>query len=123
LDFQILDELNSPAKVVGKFLKTWRDRKSTRLQCIDTAPAASSVEGRDLAGVALTVSKRLIAVQKIKSVLNIEAGLEMMALAMTICSEVWIFEKYSRHADFFNLQKNKGVFPESSMGLNEVLKR
>lgn len=93
---------------MAKFLKTWRDRKSTRLQCIDTAPAASSVEGRDLASVALTVSKRLIEVHKFKNVLNIEAGLEMMALAMTICSEVWSFGNYLRHTYFLIFKRTKG---------------
>lgn len=49
------------------------------------------MDRQDPAGVALTLSKRLIDVFNVKRVLNIEAGLEMIALAMAICSEVGIF--------------------------------
>jgi hypothetical protein len=49
---------------------------------------SSSSDGKDPAGVALTLSKRLITVVKAKSILNVWAGLEMIALAMAISSEV-----------------------------------
>ena len=66
-----------------------------RTQYSKISPTSSTVEGQDLAGVALTLSRRLIAVVKVKKIVNIEAGLEMIALAMAICSEVGIFfEKY-----------------------------
>jgi hypothetical protein len=48
----------------------------------------SSMVQADAAEVALTLSKRLIAILKVKKVMNVEAGLEMIALALTISSEV-----------------------------------
>jgi hypothetical protein len=38
--------------------------------------------------VSLALSRRLLAGVKVKSVVNIESGLDMIALAMSICSEV-----------------------------------
>jgi hypothetical protein len=73
--------------VLEKFLKTWREREKTRAQYSSKAPHSLS-DGKDPAGVALALSRRLITVGKAKSVLNIEAGLEMIALAMAISSEV-----------------------------------
>jgi hypothetical protein len=40
------------------------------------------------ANIALALSRRLVAVVKVKQIVNIEAGLEMMALALTISSQV-----------------------------------
>ena len=40
----------------------------------------------------MTLSRRLISVVKIKNIFNIEAGLEMIALAMAISSEVQNYE-------------------------------
>jgi hypothetical protein len=95
---------------VQKFLKTWRDSKATKARYTETPPAPSSVEGRDLVGVALTVSKRLISVQRLKNILNIEAGLEMIALAMIICSEVCNFDIHLIHSDRFLFTRIKGFF-------------
>jgi hypothetical protein len=36
----------------------------------------------------LTISRRLITAAKVKNILQIEAGMEMMALALSISSEV-----------------------------------
>lgn len=47
-----------------------------------------SNDGQEPAPVTLTLSRRLIAVAKFKKVLNIEAGLEMLALGISIASEV-----------------------------------
>ena len=60
------------------------------------AHTPSTDEGQDAAGIALSLSRRLIAVVKVKNILNIETGLEMIALAMAISSEVCIssFPKY-----------------------------
>ena len=70
-------------------MKTWGDREKSRAQYAFTAQQQlASNEGQEPAGVALTLSRRLIAVVKVKKILNVEAGLEMMALAMTIASEV-----------------------------------
>jgi len=89
-NFQILDELNPPTKLLGKFLRTWGDREKKISQYSTTAPAPPSVHKQDPADVALALSRRLIAVVKVKSILNIETGLEMIALAMAISSEVRI---------------------------------
>lgn len=84
---QLLDDLNPPTKIVGRFLKTWRDRHQYRSQYSQT-PSLSNKALEDAAGHALTLSRRLIGIFKLKRILNIEAGLEMIALAMTISSEV-----------------------------------
>jgi len=81
-----LDDLNPPTKVLEIFLKTWGEREKTRTQYSSNGPSSS--DGKDPAGVALTLSKRLMTVAKSKNILNIEAGLEMIALAMAISSEV-----------------------------------
>jgi len=88
VNYQILDELNPPTKVIGKFLKTWRLREEARAEYSHTATTPLTLDGGDVAGVALTLSKRLIAVVKVKDVLHIEAGLDMIALVMAISTEV-----------------------------------
>lgn len=53
---------------------------------------SSSVEGPDPASVVLSLSRRLIDFNKVKNILNIEAGLEMVALAMAITAEVFVIQ-------------------------------
>ena len=53
-----------------------------------TSPMPSYVNGQNPANITLTLSRRLIAVVRVKNILHIEAGLEMIALAMAISSEV-----------------------------------
>lgn len=80
--------MNPPTKIVRKFLKTWGDRDQTRSQYSVSGQLSGSTNGEeDAAGVALTLSRRLIEIMKVKKILNIEAGLEMMALGVTISSE------------------------------------
>ena len=50
--------------------------------------SSSPCQVKDRAGVALAISSRLINVVKGRNIHNIEAGLEMIALAMVISSEV-----------------------------------
>lgn len=85
-----MDELNPPIKLLGRFLKTWGEREKILAQYSTTAPTSSSLDGQDAAGVALALSRRLIAVVKVKDIVNVETGLEMIALGMAICSEVCI---------------------------------
>lgn len=87
VDYQILEELNPPTKVLGKFLRIWGDREASRLNYTRTAQTSSTMELGNTAEVALNLSKRLIAVVKVRNVLNIEAGLEMIALAIAISTE------------------------------------
>jgi hypothetical protein len=87
-DFKMLDEVNPPTKVVGKFLRAWVDRGRATQQCLKTTLIPMAGEVQDPAGIALSLSRRLIAVVKLRNILNIEAGLEMIALAMMISSEV-----------------------------------
>lgn len=84
----MLEELNPPTKVIRKFLKAWRDSEVMRSHNSHKDQSPPSVDGPDPAGIALSVSKRLIALFKKKRVLNIAAGLEMIAFGMTICSMV-----------------------------------
>jgi hypothetical protein len=83
----LLDDLNPPTKVLEKFLKTWGDRERTKLQYFGNGPTESS-DWKDPAAITLTLSRMLITVVRAKNVLNIEGGLEMIALAMAISSEV-----------------------------------
>src|ERR1700675_1641870 len=59
--FQILDEINPPTKLLGKFLRTWEEREKKIAQYSIIAPPSSSVDGQEPADVALALSKRLIA--------------------------------------------------------------
>ena len=68
-------------------MKTWGNRENTRTKYSQIAVASSS-DGQDAAGIALTLSRRLITVVNVKNIHHIEAGLEMIALAMAISSEV-----------------------------------
>jgi hypothetical protein len=86
-DLQLLDDLNPPTKVLEKFLKTWGGRETTKQRYFGDGPTKSS-DWKDPATITLTLSRMLITVVKAKNVLNIEAGLEMIALAMAISSEV-----------------------------------
>lgn len=86
--FQILEELNPPTKVVAKYLRTWRDREKNRFEYSKMGPSSSISDGAHPADVALTLSRRLVSVVRVKNMLHIEAGLEMIALAMAISSEV-----------------------------------
>jgi hypothetical protein len=74
--------------LLGRFLRTWAARETTKTEYFQTNLIPSTIDGQRNASVTLTLSKRLIAVSKIKDVLHIEAGLEMIALAMAISSEV-----------------------------------
>ena len=86
--FQILDEVNPPTKVIDRFLRTWGDRHKQRLTYAKTSTAVPTVAGKKPTEITLTLSKSLIAVVKVRNVLHIEAGLEMIALAMAISSNV-----------------------------------
>jgi hypothetical protein len=104
-------------------MKTWRDRESTRAHYSQKGANPLSVDGQDPAGIALTVSKRLIAIFKSKRLLNIEAGLEMMALGLIICSMVCNFDIYLDHLVLFCRHKNGGRLPESPGDVKNVLSR
>lgn len=83
----MLEDLNPPTKVLEKFLKTWGDREKTKVQYFGNGLTDSS-DWKDPASITLTLSRFLITVVGAKNVLNIEAGLEMIALGMAISSEV-----------------------------------
>ena len=65
----------------------WLDREKDKAQYAATAQTQCYVDRKDTAELALTLSKRLIAVVKVKNFFHVEAGLEMIALAMSISSE------------------------------------
>lgn len=88
MNFQILDDLNPPTKLLGRFIRTWGDHEKTRAQFSQRDPTSSTLDAGDATEIALSLSRRLIAVSKVKSILHIESGLEMVALAMVISAEV-----------------------------------
>jgi hypothetical protein len=108
---------------LGNFLKIWGDRKNARAHYSSLGSTTLSVDGKDPAGVALILLRRLIATGKMKKILNIESGLEMIAAGMAICSEVGFFILYLKHSDLFFLNKNKGVFPEMPEDVEKTLRR
>jgi hypothetical protein len=79
--------LNPPTKFLAKFLKTWGDREKAMAQFINKSPTLL-VNGQDTAGIALSLSRHLIAAIEVKNIVRIETGLEMIALAIAISSEV-----------------------------------
>lgn len=81
-----MEELSPPTKVVVKFLRTWADRDKTMLDYSHSSSGSTSLDGQ--AKIALSLSRRLNHVLKVKKLLAIESGLEMIALAMIISSEV-----------------------------------
>jgi len=90
-DLKILEGINPPTKVLERFLKTWGEREKTRAQYSTETAHLSSYNEKDPAGVTLALSRRLITVFKARNILNIEAGMDMVALAMAISSEVRLF--------------------------------
>jgi len=85
--------------VLEKFLKIWGEREKTTAQFSSNAPLLLS-DGKDPAGIALTLSRRLITVVKTKNIINIEAGLEMIAIGMAISSEVHNLGNIFNNIDF-----------------------
>ena len=70
------------------------------------------------------MSRRLVAVHKAKTILNIEGGLTMAAFALTICSEVYNLDiDYFTHSYLSYFHKNDGMFPDTIVDLNTVLVR
>lgn len=84
---QILDEVNPPTKIIDKFLRTWGDRLKQRSIYAKTSSTPAVDQDKPLE-ITLILSRSLIAVVKVRNVLHIEAGLEMIALAMAISSKV-----------------------------------
>lgn len=80
----------------------WQNREKAADNYLNNAGPIQRYNGkRDPALVALTISKRLIALVKFRNVFNIEAALEMIALAMSISSEVVYFIFIFKLADWF----------------------
>jgi hypothetical protein len=122
VDDQILDELNPPTKVLGKILKTWGEREESRTHYAHTGLTSSVMELGNTAEVALNLSKRLIAVVKVRNMINIETGLEMLALAIAISTEVRNTVVFYICSSIFFTQNN-GMFPEMVSDLKDVLSR
>jgi hypothetical protein len=94
-------------------MKTWEGRAKTLSDgryC--HAKVTSLQHGSDPAGIALTFSKRMVSIMKYKKIVNIEASLEMMALAMTICSEVHLFHTNLNYSTNFLLTRILACFPK-----------
>jgi hypothetical protein len=70
----------------------------------------------------LTITRRLIDGVKVKNIVNIELGLEMIALAMAISSEVCNIGSFKK-IKLIWLRKNDGVFPEMPAGVGTILRR
>lgn len=121
--FQLIKELNPPTKLTRKFLKTWGGRQRNRTLYSEITDTPSSANQLDSVGVALHLSKRLVASAKLRSILNIETGLEMVALAVIICSEVG--DIYILLTIFIRIamSKNNGVFPEAAVEVKNILER
>jgi hypothetical protein len=86
--FKILEELTPPTKIIRKFMQTWVDRDKNRSVYEKMSSTTPTGEGDKPIEITLSLSRQLIAVVKVKKILHIEAGLEMIALAMAISSKV-----------------------------------
>ena len=106
--------------MLDRFLKTWAERENTMTQYSSEVTHLSS-DSKDTAGVVLSLSRRLITVVKARNIVNIEAGLEMVALAMAISSEVCGYGLLK--IILISLPKNNGVFPELAVDVKNVLTR
>ena len=82
-------------------MKVWAARKNKN-QFYHNNTSTSTLDETDPVGVALTLSRRMVSILKEKRIINIEANLEMIALGMTICSEVRLFYIYLNHLIFFS---------------------
>lgn len=107
--------------MLEKFLKTWGERGLTRAQYSIEATHPPPY-GKDPADATLALSRRLITVVKAKNILSIEAGMEMIALAMAISSEV-CDDSIVFTTELISLWKNNGVFPEQATDVKSVLRR
>ena len=79
----------------------------------------SYVNGQNPADITLTLSRRLITVVRVKNILHIEAGLEMIALAMAISSEV-IYLKIIGVNDIHPRIRTMGFFPEMACDVRNI---
>jgi hypothetical protein len=77
-------------------MKTWATRKNKSQYYRNNTPASSS-DGMDPIGVALTLSRRMLSILKEKRIINIQAHLEMIALGITMCSEVRFISHVFNH--------------------------
>jgi hypothetical protein len=94
---------------LGTFLKTWRDSQTTRAQYSETVPTPSSVNGQDHADIVLGISRRLMHVVKVRNIVHIEAGMQMMALALSISSEVCNVDSF-KVMNFYLFLRTTGCF-------------
>lgn len=101
LEFQILNDLNPPTKLLKNFLKTWGEREKTWAQYSHSSSISLSDHGLDPASVALNLSKRLLNVGKVKKIVRIEAGLEMIAFGVAISSAVHNIDFFESHLILF----------------------
>ena len=108
--------------MLERFLKTWGEREKTRAQYSSEATQLSS-DGSDTAGIALALSRRLITVEKTKNIVQIEAGMEMIALAIAISSEVCDVAIFEKKNELTFLLKNNGMFPEMPSDVKSILRR
>ena len=75
--------------MLEKFLKTWGEREKTRAQYSSDSTQTSSVgKSSDGRNPSLDLAREFITMVKAKNIVNIEAGMEMIALGMAISSEV-----------------------------------
>jgi len=94
---------------LGTFLKTWRDSQTTRAQYSETVPTPSPVNGQDNGDIVLGISRRLIDVVKVRNIVHIEAGMQMMALALSISSEVCNVDSF-KVMNFYLFLRTAGCF-------------
>jgi hypothetical protein len=80
----------------------------TGSQYSETVSGPSSVNGPDHPNILLAISRRLIVATKLKNILYIETAMEMMALAISISSEVCDVAN-SEYFHLISLLEQRGV--------------
>ena len=83
---QFLTDLSPPTRLLNNFCVAWDGRQNVGWEF--ESGKGKGKAPQDSASTALALSARLIRKKKTKALMNMTSGLEMLALAITICSEV-----------------------------------
>jgi hypothetical protein len=110
--------------LVGKFLRTWGEREKQKAQFSSISSATpSNIKKEQSSLVALNLSRRLTNGTKVKSILHIEAGIEMLALGLLISSEVYFNDFFFVPLIYLFFIKNDGMFPETAGNVPAVVNK
>ena len=98
LHLQFINDLNPPTKLLHKFSVAWVAHKEKQSKEIlkggEKLNDNTTESAQDTATVALALSTCLVARRKNNALNHMTSGVEMLALAITMCTEVCIFHSF-----------------------------